>query len=154
MHHSYVTIWLLYTAPNYLHGFRFLFVWFFFLSFVFSPCWLVGFWKFKWSKTGKNNTIIMIIYLSSIVEVDANDLPRTLASHGRTNSSSETKVVQEIKYILIIKFGNNDPFQNIQSRDKTLFSFNPSLSQSEIAAKSQISGKNCWQTGELRFVQC
>jgi hypothetical protein len=46
----YVTFWLSKTGLKYLHGFCY------FLLFVFLPCWVVGFWIFKWHKTDKNIT--------------------------------------------------------------------------------------------------
>jgi hypothetical protein len=51
LYHWYVTFWLSNAALKYLHGFCY------FLLFVFLPCWLVGFWIFKWRKIDKDITI-------------------------------------------------------------------------------------------------
>jgi hypothetical protein len=40
--HWYVAFWLSNTDLEYLHGFCYI------LLFVLLPCWLVGFWIFKW----------------------------------------------------------------------------------------------------------
>jgi hypothetical protein len=53
LYHWYMTFWLSNTVLKYmyLHGFCY------FLLFIFVPCWLVGFWIFKWCKTDKNIAI-------------------------------------------------------------------------------------------------
>jgi hypothetical protein len=50
---DYVAFWLSNTLLKCLHGFCY------FLLFVFLPCWLVGFWIFKWRKTDRNITMAL-----------------------------------------------------------------------------------------------
>jgi hypothetical protein len=59
LYHWYVTFWLSNTVLIYLHGFCY------FLLFVFLPCWLVGFWIFKWRKTDKNITMALVLMFNS-----------------------------------------------------------------------------------------
>jgi hypothetical protein len=54
LYHWHVTFWLSNTVLKYLHIFCYV------LLFVFLPCWLVGFWIFRWRKTDKNITMALL----------------------------------------------------------------------------------------------
>jgi hypothetical protein len=105
--HWHVTFWLSNTVLNYLYVFCY------FLLFVFLPCWLVGFWIFKWRKTDKN--ITMVLHSWTLTASDSSVKVQSLASSWQTVNKIHWKAILIPMNMLTPSCGQRIIIGNVQN---------------------------------------